>query len=335
MNQLNWGIIGTGAIAADFATALRGSSRGRIVDVTGSTPAKARAFADRWSIPSAADTLARLLENDAVHAVYIATPHPAHEVQAIASIEAGKHVLCEKPLTIDVAGAERVIAAARRARVFLMEAYMYRCHPLMRELLTRLSEGIIGRLCHVSADFGFRQGGDRSGRLFDRALGGGGILDVGGYPVSFARLVAGCVEGAPFAEPARLYGSAVVGPTGVDELATAQLSFASGFTAVVRSAVRHDLGTTAVVYGESGKIVLPNPWLPQGNRQGLESEFTVFRDGRDPETVTVRTREVTYAIEAALVADTVPRLEPEWPAMSWEDTLGNMRVLERWLAALR
>jgi predicted dehydrogenase len=88
------------------------------VDVTGSTPAKARAFADRWGIPSAADTLARLLENDAVHAVYIATPHPAHEVQAIASIEAGKHVLCEKPLTIDVAGAERVIAAARRARVF-------------------------------------------------------------------------------------------------------------------------------------------------------------------------------------------------------------------------
>jgi hypothetical protein len=161
-----------------------------------------------------------------------------------------------------------------------------------------------------------------------------GNPDVGGYPVSFARLVAGCVEGAPFAEPARLYGSAVCGPTG-GWLATAHLSFASGFTAVVRSAVRHDLGTTAVVYGESGKIVVPNPWLPQGNRQGLESEFTVFRDGRAPETVTVRTREVTYAIEAALVADTLPRLEPEWPAMNWDDTLGNMRVLERWLAALR
>ena len=120
-----------------------------------------------------------------------------------------------------------------------------------------------------------------------------------------------------------------------DELATAELTFASGFTALVRSAVRHDLGTTAVVYGESGKIVLPNPWLPLGNRHGLESAFTICRDGLAPETITVRTNEDIYAIEASYVADAIPRLEPEWPAMSWDDTLGNMRVLERWLVALR
>jgi predicted dehydrogenase len=333
--KLNFGIVGTGAIAADFATALRESSRCRVVDVAGSSPAKARAFADRLKIPTAADTLERMLANDAVEAVYIATPHPAHERQALACIEAGRHVLCEKPITVDLAGTERVIAAARRAHVFLMEAYMYRCHPLLREVLTRLSDGIIGRLCHLSADFGFRQGGDRVGRLFDPALGGGGILDVGGYPVSFARLVAGRVENAPFAEPVGLHGSGIVGPTGVDELATAELTFGSGFTALVRSAVRHDLGTTAVVYGEAGKIVLPNPWLPLGNRHGLESAFTIFRDGLAPETITVRTREDIYAIEAAYVADTLPRLEPEWPAMSCDDTLGNMRVLEQWRAALR
>jgi len=301
-HELNFGIIGTGAIAADFAMALRESSRCRVVEVAGSSPSKARAFADRWGIPSAADNPARMLANDAVEAVYIATPHPAHELQALACIEAGKHVLCEKPLTVDLAGAERVVAAARRARVFLMEAYMYRCHPLIREVLERLSDGVIGRLCHVSADFGFRQAGERTGRLFERALGGGGILDVGGYPVSFARLVAGRVENTPFAEPVELLGSGVVGPTGIDELATAQLTFASGFTALVRSAVRHDLGTTAVVYGESGKIVLPNPWLPSGQRHGLESEFHIFRDGYAPETITVRTREDIYAIEAARFA---------------------------------
>jgi predicted dehydrogenase len=332
-STLRWGIIGTGAIASDFATALKGSSRCRIVDVTGSAPEKARAFGERWDIASHAPTLRQFLANDEVEAVYIATPHPLHEEQALACIEAGKAVLCEKPMTVDVASAERLIDSARRGGVFLMEAYMYRCHPLMRELARRLADGAIGTLRHVRADFGFRAAGARSGRLFDPTLGGGSILDVGGYPVSFARLVAGLVEGAPFAEPVEIHGSVSLGPTGVDELASAKLVFSSGFTAEVTSAIRHDVGTAAVVYGDAGKVVVPNPWLPRGNRHGLESEFTVFRDGRAPENVMMRTREATYAIEAAVVADTLPRMEPEWPAMTWADTLGNMRVLDRWRAS--
>jgi predicted dehydrogenase len=329
-SELSWGIIGTGAIASDFVTALRGSSRFRVVDVAGSAPDKSRAFAERWGISSGAPTLDHLLRNPEVEAVYVGTPHPMHEEQALACIRAGKHVLCEKPLTVDAASAERLIEAARSAGVFLMEAYMYRCHPLMRELTKRLADGVIGTLRHVRADFGFRAAGPRTGRLFDPTLGGGGILDVGGYPVSFARLMAGLVEGVPFAEPVQVLGSMSVGPTGVDELASAELVFSSGFTAEVNSAIRHDVGTAVVVYGDAGKVVLPNPWLPRGNRHGLESELTIFRDGRAPENVVVRTREATYAIEAAVVADSLPRTEPEWPAMSWADTLGNMRVLDRW-----
>jgi predicted dehydrogenase len=334
IERLNWGIIGTGAIASDFASALRGSDRGRIVDVVGSSPAKARAFAERLGIGSSSATLDAMLARRDVEAVYVATPHPSHEQQALRCIEAGKHVLCEKPLTVDAASTERVIEAARRARVFLMEAYMYRCHPLVRELLARLSDGVIGPVRHVRADFGFRAGGHRSGRLFDRSLGGGGILDVGGYPVSFARLVAGFVEGKPFSDPREVYGSAVIGPTGVDELASGELVFASGFTAEVKCAIRHDVGTVAVVYGDDGKIVLPDPWLPKGDRHGLETEFTIFREGHAAETVAVRTNEVVYAIEAAVVADTVPGVEAASPAMGWADTIGNMRVLDRWRACI-
>jgi predicted dehydrogenase len=334
-SELRWGIIGTGAIASDFATALRGSNRFRIVDVAGSAPEKAEAFAQRWGIARHAPTVGQLLENDAVDAVYIASPHPSHEEQALACIAAGKHVLCEKPITIDAASTARVIDAARRAGVFLMEAYMYRCHPLIRELVNRLTGGVIGPIRHVRADFGFRETGPRAGRLFDPVLGGGSILDVGGYPVSFARLVAGVVEGAPVAEPNEVHGSLTLGPTGIDELASAVLVFASGFTAEVKSAIRHDVGTAAVVYGEEGKIVVPNPWLPGGSRHGLETEFTIYRDGRSPEEVVVRTRESIYAIEAAVVADALPATEAAWPAMSWGDTLGNMRVLDRWRAMSR
>jgi predicted dehydrogenase len=332
--SLMWGVIGTVGIAGDFAEALGSSEKGKVVNVVGTSAAKAEAFAQRWSLPASSATLEQMLADKSVAAVYVASPHPSHEAQAIACIEAGKHVLCEKPMTIDAAGAERVIEAARRRGVFLMEAFMYRAHPLTASLLSHLREGVIGDIRHIRADFGFRVPRNPQGRLFDVKLGGGGILDVGGYPMSFSRLIAGFIEGKPFVEPTRLDAMGFIGPTGADEVATALLAFSSGLTAELNCAVHHDIGTTTVVFGEAGKIVLPNPWIPGGKRQGRESSFTIFRDGREAETVTVQTEKATYALEAELVADTLPHLEPAPPAMTWADSLGNMRALDRWGAAL-
>ena len=335
MPALRWGVVGTGGIAADFCEALKHSARCVVTNVAGSTPDKARAFARRFGLAGWSKGLAELLDDRDVDAVYVATPHPLHEAHALAAIAAGRHVLCEKPLTLDERSAARVIAAARRQRVFLMEAFMYRCHPLIRELLARLHRDAIGPIRHLRADFGFRAPRTAGHRLFSPSLGGGSILDVGGYPVSFARLMAGVVEGTPFAEPIALSAAGLIGPTGVDELATAHLTFATGFTASITSAVSYDLGTATVLFGERGRIVLPNPWIPSGGRQSLETGFTIYRDGREPEKVRIRAARPTYAIEADYVASTLPRLEPEWPAMSWEDTLGNLRVMNAWSASLR
>ncbi len=332
--SLNWGVVGTGGIAADFAQATKKSIRANPVNVVGSSPEKARAFADRWGIPRHAVSLEELTRDPEVEAVYIATPHPLHHDQSIACIEAGKHVLCEKPMCLSLAETERVIGAARKARVFLMEAYMYRCHPLMREVLERLKSGAIGKIQHVRADFGFRVERDPKHRLFDPKLGGGSILDVGGYPVSFARLIAGIVDDTPFAEPIRIDANGIVGPHGADELASALLTFASGLTAQVTSAVHHEVGTEAVIYGEHGKLVLPDPWIPQGDRQALSTSFTIVPYGGPAEVVEVGTDKPTYAVEAELVADSLPNLEPAWPAMSWQDTLGNVRVLDAWRSAV-
>jgi predicted dehydrogenase len=326
---MNFGVVGTGAIARDFVTAVALSRRCRVVNVVGSAPDRGPAFADRHRIARGVPALDDLLADADVQAVYVATPHPSHEPVALAAIAAGKAVLCEKPLAVDAAGAARLFAAARRRGVFLMEAFMYRCHPLIGALLERLRGGCIGTPRHVRASFGFRAPREPAGRLFAPALGGGGILDVGGYPVSFARLVAGLVEGRPFSEPVQLTALGDVGPTGVDELATAQLRFASGFTAEVACAVRHQLGTAVTIYGERGRVELPDPWLPGGQRQGLESSFTIHGDGAT-ETVTVRAELPTYALQAELVADAGRALEPRWPAMSWRDSEGNMRVLDHW-----
>jgi predicted dehydrogenase len=332
--RLNWGVIGSGGIAADFTRALWLSERCRVVHVVGSSLDKARAFAKRYGVPACSNDLGDMLADEKVDAVYVATPHPLHEEQALACIAAGVPVLCEKPLAMNSEGARRVFDAANAAGVFVLEGYMYRCHPLIPELVKRLQRGAIGKVRHIRADFGFHTPRDPRSRLFDPKLGGGCILDVGGYPVSLARLVAGVALGAPQAEPISISAAGAIGPTGVDEFATALLTFAGEISALVTCAVSHEVGTTVVVYGEEGKIVMPNPWIPGGDRQALESELVVQRSGGEPASVRLRAPRPIYALEAELVADTLPDLQAQWPAMTWADSLGNMRVLDAWRQAL-
>jgi predicted dehydrogenase len=269
-----------------------------------------------------------------VQAVYVATPHPLHEKLALAAIAAGKHVLVEKPMSTSAEAAGRIIEAARQKRVFLMEAYMYRCHPLITELISRVRAGVIGQVRHVRADFGFRDPRNPQGRLFDPEQAGGGILDVGGYPVSFVRLMAGLAIGKPAAEPSKLTAVGQIGPTGVDEFAQATLSFDSGMTAEIACGIRYDFGCAATIFGEEGRIKIDDAWLPGGKRQGLESRFTIERDGNPPEVVPVDIPRAIYALEAELVADSLPATQATWPAMTWDDTLANLRVMDQWRAAL-
>lgn len=333
-SKVRFGVIGTGGIAADFCEALRGSETCEVVNAVGSSAEKSATFSRRFGLARSAATLKELLGDEGVDVVYVATPHPLHEAQALACIEMGKHVLCEKPLTVDASSTDRVLQAAKQRGVFLLEGYMYRCHPLLASLIERVQRGDIGELRHIKADFGFRVPRDPQGRLFDLKLGGGGILDVGGYCMSFARLFAGVVTGAPFAEPTQLHAVGFRGPTGADEIATALVSFASGLTATLTCAVHHRVGTEAVLYGEAGRIVLPDPWIPQGVRQSLETSFVVKREGAEDEVVTVRTERPTYAVQAELVARSLSQGQAPWPAMSWDDTLGNMKALDAWRAGV-
>ncbi len=331
--MLNFGILGSGAIAADFCLALKASDHCRVVNVAGSTPEKAAAFAERCGLPRAAADLAALLADPDVAVVYIATPHTLHETQALVAIAAGKHVLCEKPMTTRAAATARLIDAARSRGVLLMEAFMYRGHPLIAALIEQLRSGAIGRLRHIRADFGFHAERLTGHRLFDPALGGGAILDVGGYPMSFARLFAGVAIGQPYAEPVSIRAIRQFGPTGVDELSTALLHFESGISANLSCAIRHRIGTAAVLYGDSGRIVVPDPWLPGGQQQGLTAHFVIHREGQPEEIVTINTDRPSYAIEAEHLADCLPQLEARWPAMDWQDSLANAQALDAWREA--
>jgi predicted dehydrogenase/aryl-alcohol dehydrogenase-like predicted oxidoreductase len=330
--HLRWGIIGPGGIAHNFAKGVLHSKTGKLVAVGSRRQEKADLFGKEYNVPNRHGSYEALLADPEVDAVYVATPHPMHAEWAIKSAEAGKHVLCEKPLAINHAEAMAIVEAAHENDVFLMEAFMYRCHPQTRRLVELVRQGAIGRVCMIQATFSFQAGTDPNSRLMNNALAGGGIMDVGCYPVSFARLIAGAAVGADFAEPFEVKGCGRLGETNVDEWAAAVLKFPGDIVAQVATGVRLNQDNAARIYGLDGTITVPWPWIP--GREGGEGRILLQRKGAQQEEIVVKSDEWLYGIEADTVAANVERRQAPSPAMSWGDSLGNARVLDRWRAEI-
>ncbi|MGE0622188.1 MAG: aldo/keto reductase [Pseudomonadales bacterium] len=321
---LRWGILATGAIARTFARAAARSSTSMLVAVASRDAARAEAFARDHGGVRAHTGYDALLADPEVDAVYVATPHPQHADWTIRALEAGKHVLCEKPLGLNHAEVMAMVDAAEQSDRFLMEAFMYRCHPQTDALLRLVRDGAIGPVRHLEASFGFRVPVNTDSRLFANALGGGGILDVGCYPVSAARLLAG-------AEPVRVAAGGHLGPSGVDHWAAGLLTFDNDMTAHVATGITVVLANTLTVFGESGRIHLPNPWKcadADGHWQ-----FEVHRDGAEPELVRGQAAPL-YQLEIDHVADRIQAGARESERMRRADSLGNARVLDDWRRAI-
>ena len=331
---LRWGIIGTGKIAAAFARALDHTDTGNLVAIASRTEANAERFGEAHGVGRRHASYEALMDDPSVHAVYISTPHPMHAEWAIKCAEAGKHVLCEKPMTLNAADTMAVVEAARRNDVFLMEAFMYRCHPQTERLAELLRSGVIGDVKLVRATFGFRGAYDLGERHLANALGGGGILDLGCYTVSMSRLVAAVALGVEVAEPRELHAVGRVGPeTRVDEYTAATLLFDGDIVAEVSCGVRLAMGSEVRIHGTEGHLVVPEPWFCSG-REGGTSHIEVHREGREPERAEVTTDRWLYAIEADHVAENIDRRQASFPGMTWEDSLANMRTLDRWREAI-
>lgn len=326
MNSLSWGILATGRIARVFARHLSQSKTGRLVAIGGLSQTNADKFAAEFNVPRSYGSCEALLADPNVQAVYIATPHPFHAKWCIKAAEAGKHILCEKPLTLNHAQALAVVEAARQHNVFLTEAFAYRCHPQTAKLAELVREEVIGAVRIIRGGFSFHAKYDPESRLFNNALGGGGILDVGCYPVSMSRLIAGVATGKPFADPIEIKGCAHFAPTGVDSWAIASLRFPGDILAELSTGIEIDQDVTLRVYGSKGNIVVPLPWGPA--REGGSSKIIVEREGESPQEIIMESPQPLFAIEADYVAAHIEKRQS--PAMSWEDTLGNMKTLDRW-----
>ena len=259
--------------------------------------------------------------------MYLALPNALHHEWTLKALKAGKHVLCEKPLANDAAQAQEMFTAARKAKLVLAEAFMYRSHPLTKAWLAALRGGAIGKVKFIRTNFTFYVSRTEGNIRFSTALAGGALMDVGCYCINLARLVAQ-------AEPLSIQATAVKHSSGVDELTAATLTFPEGLVATFVCGMRAQADNTAMICGDQGYLLIPVPWKPPVQK----AEFTLAHStpprmeaeaakGPPPRhTFQVDAPLPLYALEADEFAATV--LEGAAPAVRPEDSLGNMRTLD-------
>ena len=324
--KLRWGFLGTGGITKNAASGVRLSETGELVAVGSRTREAADRFGEACGVARRHVGYQGLVEDPEVDAVYIALPNHMHAEWSIKCAEAGKHILCEKPLACNRKEAETIVEAARQNDVFLMEAFMYRTYPHIAKLVELLRQGAVGEIRLIQSTFCFNAG-DMTGNIrTKRDMAGGGIMDVGCYTVSAARLVAGAAKGKPFAEPLELKGCAhIPADVGVDMYAAAAARFDGNIVAHLACGMQVSTESGIHVYGSDGAIHLQNPWLPNTPHLRL----TVQRGG-DIQTVAIDNSLDVYAVEVDTVAEHLEKRQADPPCMSWEDSLGNMGTLDRW-----
>ncbi len=243
---LHWGLIGTGWIANEFAADLELTDSGRAVAVGSRRKETAEAFGERFGIPNRHGSYEELVADPEVDVVYVATPHPMHHPNTLLALEAGKPVLVEKPFTMNVAEARELTAAARTAGLFLMEAMWTRFLPHIAEIRRLLAEGALGEIVSVSADHGQWFEKDPAFRLFAPELGGGALLDLGVYPVSFASMVLGPPDDIEAMVDATF--------TGVDGQVSMIFGYDSGAQAILSCTSLAKSPTRAAIVGTEARI---------------------------------------------------------------------------------
>lgn len=310
---VRWGILGPGRIARKFAVGLREAAGAELVAVGSRDKGRASAFAAEFGAARSFGSYQDLAAEPTVDAVYIGTPHSEHEAHTLLCLGAGKHVLCEKPLALNAAQAERMITAARAGCLVLMEAVWTRFLPAVAKVRELIAAGAIGEVRMITADFGFRAEFDPESRLFAPGLAGGSLLDLGIYPLNLAVMLCG--------EPIAIQSTANLGVTGVDEEAAFLLRHAGGELSLLSCALTVDTPREAHITGTEGRLTICFPWWAAvrcelRTRAGVREEFTFTNRGDG----------YTYEAEAFMDLVRVGRIDSQ--VMPLKESLAVLRTMD-------
>jgi predicted dehydrogenase len=310
--KIKWGIMGPGNIAHKFVQSLKCIKDAEITAVGSRSTVRAAKFAAQYGISRSYGSYRQLADDPEVDIVYVATRIPAHFECALMCLKAGKAVLCEKPFTLNALQTEILVRTARESGLFLMEAMWMRYLPTIVKVRERLAKGVIGELRMIKADFGIDAGWNPESRLLNPAMGGGALLDVGIYPISFSSMIFGPC-------PATIKGVAYLGATGVDEQFSAILGYEEGRLAVLSGAIRTTLPNEARVIGTEGYIRIPSFWCSQSVELCVNGKVEQFEL---PFTST------GYVHEAEEAMDCMKQGLTESDIMPLDESLKIMKILD-------
>lgn len=314
MGTVRWGILGTGNIARKFVTGLSAVPGAEALAVGSRHRDSAEAFANSFNMPRRYASYEALVNDPDLDVIYVATPHPLHHPNMRMSLQAGKAVLCEKPFTINAEEAADIIALAREKKRFVMEAMWTRFLPAYVKIRELVAEGTIGDVRMVTADFGSRLEFDPKSRIFDLALGGGALLDVGVYPISLASMLLGT--------PSSMVSQATLGTSGVDELCAMLFHYPQGQMALLSGANRVKTPQEALIAGTEGMIKIPSPWW-------RAERFTLLVPGKDDQEFYLPLAGNGWNYQAVEVGECLSAGRIESTVMPLDETLAIMQTMDR------
>ena len=313
MNEVRWGIIGTGTIAQAFAADFAHAKTGTLRAVASRSKEAADAFAERYDIELSMVDYYSLINSHEVDVIYVAVPHSLHFELTKACIKAGKHVLCEKPFTLNETQAQELFELAAKHEVFVMEAMWTRFNPALEQAIEWVEEGEIGLLQSVQASFCFNATSQSEGRLFNKDLGGGALLDVGIYPIFLAQLF--------FGKPDFIQNQAVVGDTDVDVFEQLLLGWESGQLASLESSIISQQPNRAVLSGSDGYIEFGQEWYQT-------KTLTLVKNGGAEHAIEFDFPGLGYQFEVEEVNRCLQEGLLQSPNHSWEDTLNLLATMD-------
>jgi len=334
---LNWGIIGLGNAAKNFATGFKDSKNSRLISVASKNDEKLNYFKKNYNLEekNCYNSYEQILKNDNIDIIYIALPNSLHTEWIKKSAKSKKNILVEKPAAIYVNDLESALKEVKNNNIFFIENFLYRSHPQTLRLIKLIEENCIGRIYRIKCSFGNDALGgkklfgyrfkkpNKNKRLFNKELGGGAILDMGCYPVSMINLLASVIN-KNLEIPNLSNINIKTGITGVDEYASVTLNYNNDFNADIEASIINRLSNDLEIIGEKGKIYLKDPWFPN-----LESEIKIFLD-KIQKTELVKTSYNIYTHQINQCSELIRGKENKLHLMNPNKSIGNMIILNNW-----
>lgn len=339
MKKVNWGIIGLGQIAIQFANAFKYVKNAKLKGISSRSLSKLNNFSKKFNIDKNFSFLdyQDLINCRDIDIVYIALPHSLHYNWIKKCIQGDKKILVEKPATVNLKQIEEIKNLVKKKNIFFAEGFMYRYHPQISKVLDLLNKSVIGNLLSMESYFGVnilekknflgfqkRKKIDKTNRLFNQDLGGGAILDLGCYPVSFSLLVASLISKFNHKIKIKNKKNEFIN-TGIDIDSYIELIFENNFVSYIGTSFKKNLGKKTKIIGDKGEIVIEDTW------HGNPSKINIT--GEKNYTVKINPKKNIFSYEIEILSDCIinKKKEPKYPGMTIYDTYQNMKILEEWM----